>query len=233
MSTQLNTQANTQTKIEAILVNSFLEGSVAVPSLLLKHYRSLQLSEVDVMTLIHFISFIEKERNTFPTLDEIQERMSASPDVVIASVQKLIREQFITIDEDTDAVTGFRSEQYNLTPLYKKLAKRVAEQQLKELAVEALAQTQPLSDDRAKNIYTTIENEFARPLTPMELETISNWLDKDMYKEELILMALKEAVFAGKVHFRYIDRILLDWSRNRVQNVEQAKEYSQRFRQNR
>ncbi len=80
-----------------------------------------------------------------------------------------------------------------------------------------------------KNIYTTIEKEFARPLTPMELETISGWLDKDMYKEELIMTALKEAVFAGKVHFRYIDRILLEWSRNRVATVDQAKEYSQRF----
>ncbi|MNR60303.1 DNA replication protein DnaD [compost metagenome] len=54
-----------------------------------------------------------------------------------------------------------------------------------------------------------------------------------MYKEELIMTALKEAVFAGKVHFRYIDRILLDWSRNRVSTVDQAKEYSQRFRQSR
>ncbi|KRE93044.1 DNA replication protein DnaD [Paenibacillus sp. Soil766] len=228
----MSTQSNTQTKVEAILMNSFLEGSVAVPSLLLKHYRALLLSEVDVMTLIHFISFVEKDRNTFPTLDEIQTRMSAPPDVVIASVQKLIREQFIAIDEDTHETTGFRSEQYNLTPLYKKLAKRVAEQQLKELAELAL-HTQAPSDDRVKNIYTMIENEFARPLTPMELETISNWLDKDMYKEELIMTALKEAVFAGKVHFRYIDRILLDWSRNRVSTVDQAKEYSQRFRQSR
>jgi DNA replication protein len=228
----MSTQSNTQMKVEAILMNSFLEGSVAVPSLLLKHYRALLLSEVDVMTLIHFISFVEKDRNTFPTLDEIQERMSASPDVVIASVQKLIREQFIVIDEDTHETTGFRSEQYNLTPLYKKLAKRVAEQQLKELA-DLAAITHTPGDDRVKNIYTTIENEFARPLTPMELETISNWLDKDMYKEELIMTALKEAVFAGKVHFRYIDRILLDWSRNRVSTVDQAKEYSQRFRQSR
>lgn len=228
----MSTQSNTQMKVEAILMNSFLEGSVAVPSLLLKHYRALLLTEVDVMTLIHFISFVEKEGNTFPTLDEIQERMSASPDVVIASVQKLIREKFIAIDEDTHETTGFRSEQYNLTPLYKKLAKRVAEQQLKELA-ELATIVQAPSDDRVKNIYTTIENEFARPLTPMELETISNWLDKDMYKEELIMTALKEAVFAGKVHFRYIDRILLDWSRNRVSTVDQAKEYSQRFRQSR
>ncbi|OAS14015.1 DnaD domain protein [Paenibacillus oryzisoli] len=228
----MSTQSNTQMKVEAILLNSFLEGSVAVPSLLLKHYRALLLSEVDVMTLIHFISFVEKEGNTFPTLDEIQERMSASQDVVIASVQKLIREKFIAIDEDTHETTGFRSEQYNLTPLYKKLAKHVAEQQLRELA-ELATSTQAPSDDRVKNIYTTIENEFARPLTPMELETISNWLDKDMYKEELIMTALKEAVFAGKVHFRYIDRILLDWSRNRVSTVDQAKEYSQRFRQSR
>ncbi|MDR6549521.1 DnaD domain protein [Paenibacillus qinlingensis] len=225
----MSTQTNTQMKVEAILMNSFMEGSVAVPSLLLKHYRALLLSEVDVMTLIHFISFVEKDRNNFPTLDEIQERMSASPDVVIASVQKLIREQFIAIDEETHETTGFRSEQYNLTPLYKKLAKHVAELQLQELATQAPA----LSDDRVKNIYTTIENEFARPLTPMELETISNWLDKDHYKEELIMTALKEAVFAGKVHFRYIDRILLDWSRNRVSTVDQAKEYSQRFRQTR
>lgn len=231
----MSTQANTQSKIEAILFNSLMEGTVAVPSLLLKHYCALKLSEVDVMTLIHFISFVEKERNTFPTLDEIQERMAASSDAVIASVQKLIREQFITIDEDTNETTGFRTEHYNLTPLYKKLAKCAAEQQLNALAeaAAAMAQSQAPSEDRVKNIYTTIENEFARPLTPMELETISNWLDKDMYKEELIMTALKEAVFAGKVHFRYIDRILLDWSRNRVSTVDQAKEYSQRFRQSR
>jgi DNA replication protein len=86
---------------------------------------------------------------------------------------------------------------------------------------------------QGKDIFTVIEKEFARPLTPMELETISGWLDKDAYREELILAALKEAVFAGKVHFRYIDRILLEWSRNRVATVEQAKEYTQRFRSTR
>lgn len=64
----------------------------------------------------------------------------------------------------------------------------------------------------------------------MEYETITSWVDQDRYLEELILLALKEAVFAGKVHFRYIDRILLEWSRNRVRNAQDAKEYAQRFR---
>lgn len=219
-----------QQQIEAVLLASFQEGSVSVPLLLLKNYRALQLSEIEVMTLIHLLSFLEKEKKDFPTTDEIQARMSASPDLVIASLQKLIHEQFITIDEATEEITGIRSERYNLTPLYRQLAKQLAEQELAKLsAVRQSVQT----DEGARNIYTTFEKEFARPLTPMELETISGWLDKDQYKEELILTALKEAVFAGKVHFRYIDRILLEWSRNRVGTVDQAKEYSQRFRQSR
>lgn len=203
---------------------------MGIPLLLLKHYRALDVSEIEVMTLIHLISFLEKEKKDFPTTDEIQARMSASPDQVISSLQKLIHEQFIMIDEDTEASTGIRSERYNLTPLYRKLAKRVAEEQLAEAAN---ARQPVIVDENAKNIFTTFEREFARPLTPMELETITGWLDKDMYKEDLILTALKEAVFAGKVHFRYIDRILMEWSRNRVATVDQAKEYSQRFRQSR
>src|SRR5690348_15249241 len=94
-----------QQQIEAVLLASFQEGSVAVPLLLLKNYRALQLSEIEVMTLIHLIAFLEKEKNDFPTTDEIQARMSASPDLVIASLQKLIHEQFITIDEVMDEMT--------------------------------------------------------------------------------------------------------------------------------
>jgi DNA replication protein len=222
---------DTQRKmLESALMIGIREGSVAVPTLLLKHYRLLKLSETEVMTIIQLLSFLEKERNDFPTIEEIQARMSASPDLVIASLQKLLHEQFITIDEDTEAATGMRFERYNLSPLYLKLAQLVIEQ---ETAAFTAVRTPIHSDAAAKDIYTTFEKEFARPLTPMELETISGWLDKDMYKDELILTALKEAVFAGKVYFRYIDRILLEWSRNRVSNVEQAKEYSQRFRQSR
>ncbi|TXK81421.1 DnaD domain-containing protein [Paenibacillus sp. N3.4] len=219
-----------QHHIEAVLLAGFQEGSVAVPVLLLKNYRALQLSEIEVMTLIQLISFLDKEKNDFPTIEEIQSRMSATPDQVIASLQKLIHEHFIAIDENTEEGTGFRSEKYNVTPLYRKLAEVVAQQQMAALTA---VRTPVHADANAKNIFTTFEREFARPLTPMELETISSWLDKDSYREELILTALKEAVFAGKVHFRYIDRILLEWSRNRVSTVEQAKEYSQRFRQSR
>ncbi|MDQ0192939.1 DnaD domain protein [Paenibacillus wynnii] len=85
-------------------------------------------------------------------------------------------------------------------------------------------------EEESRSLFSIFEKEFGRPLSPMECETISGWLDQDRYPEELILLALKESVFAGKLHFRYIDRILLEWSRNRVKNAQDVKAYSQKFR---
>ncbi len=216
--------------LQSALLAGIKEGTVAVPNLLLKHYRSMGISELEVMLLIHLIAFIDKEKQDFPTIDELQSRMSATPESVIAGLQKLIKEGFMTIDEKIDAASGIRYELYNLTPLYERLAQRFIE----KISAEAMeAQSQKADSGGGKDIYTIFEKEFARPLTPMELETISGWLDKDQFREELILAALKEAVFAGKVHFRYVDRILLEWSRNRIATVDQAKEHAKRFRNSR
>ncbi|KAA9006282.1 DnaD domain protein [Paenibacillus spiritus] len=88
----------------------------------------------------------------------------------------------------------------------------------------------PAGLEESKSLFGIFEKEFGRPLSPMECETISGWLDQDRYAEELILLALKESVFAGKIHFRYIDRILLEWSRNRVKTAQDVKAYAQKFR---
>jgi DNA replication protein len=222
-----------QKKLEAVLLAAMKEGTVAVPTLLLKHYPLLGLTELEVMLLIHLIAFMDKAQNDFPTVEEIQERMSAKPEQVIIGLQKLLKEGFIAIDEEVDEVSGIRYERYNLDQLYTMLTAVFIGQQAKFESERQQAQSEPNSAGAAKDIFSIIEKEFARPLTPMELETISGWLDKDGYREELILAALKEAVFAGKVHFRYIDRILLEWSRNRVTSADQAKEYTQKFRNTR
>jgi DNA replication protein len=216
-----------QKQLLSALLAALKEGTVAIPTLLLKYYKRMKLTELEVMIVIQLIAYIDKAKNDFPTTDEIQSQMSAAPEQVISGLQKLMKEQFIAIDEEVDADSGIQYERYNLDPLYSKLASAYLEEQALQRKLQA---SKASSTSQGHDIYSIIEKEFARPLTPMELETISGWLDKDAYREELIVAALKEAVFAGKVHFRYIDRILLEWSRNRVSNVEQAKEYTQRFR---
>ena len=53
----------------------------------------------------------------------------------------------------------------------------------------------------------------------MQTETIKEWVTT--YKnEELIVMALKEAVMNGACHFNYIDRVLNEWNKKGYKNKE-------------
>lgn len=231
--------------IGAGILLALREGTVSIPNLLVLNYAKLGLAEIDMMLIIHLSAFKEKENNDFPTIEEIQNRMTASPERVVQSIQKLMSDGWITIDEDIDPESGIQYEHYNISGVYERLADFCAEtyrerQQLlvgmreNESAVAEVAATQiqmdTVDDSTEANMFVKFETEFGRPLSPMECETISGWLDQDKYAEPLILAALKEAVFAGKVHFRYIDRILLEWNRNLVYTPEQAKEYAARFR---
>lgn len=203
-------------------------GSVSVPYHLLRYCRQLKLSDTDVMLFIHLIGFKQQEMKDFPTIDELQERMGSSPDAVIKSLQKLMKDGFLNIDEEIDPETDVQYERYNLTGLWEKLAVVMAEEFRAER--QKLRTVTSFSEAEPPNLFNIFEKEFGRPLSPMECETIAGWIDQDRYPEELILLALKEAVFAGKVHFRYIDRILLEWNRNRVHSIEDAKVYTQKFR---
>ncbi|AJA42389.1 hypothetical protein AJ85_05775 [Alkalihalobacillus alcalophilus ATCC 27647 = CGMCC 1.3604] len=81
-------------------------------------------------------------------------------------------------------------------------------------------------------LYTMIEREFARPLSPMELQTIGMWLDEDQHSDELIVAALREAVVSNVRTIRYIDRILTNWKQNGITTIQQVREHTSKFREN-
>jgi DNA replication protein len=215
-------------QIQAAIIAGMKMGHVNIPLLLLQTYSLLKLSDLETMLIIQLLAFTTQEGKEFPTVEEIQARLSSSQEQVIKALQKLLKDQWITIEERIDPVSGIQYERYELEGVFRKLSVYISDDMKKQSLLNQ--KTEP---KEGKDIFSIIEREFARPLTPMELEMITNWLDKDQYKEDIIIAALKEAVFAGKVHFNYLDRILLEWSRNRVFTVEQAKEHSQKFRQNR
>lgn len=224
------------------------KGAVSVPSLLLQWYARLGLTEVDMMLLIHLMAFREKEKNDLPAVEDLQARMSADPEEIASSLEKLVSEEWIAINETVDPETGLPYESYDISGVYERLAAVVAEWARQEeletasgsdaagptAGLEGAAERRSAGgasrSDKDRNLFRLFEREFGRPLTPMEIETINGWLDKDRYPEPLIEAALKEAVYAGKLHFRYIDRMLLDWARQRIRTPEEAKEYATRFR---
>lgn len=207
-------------------------GVVQIPYVLLRHYRNLQLSDAEVMLLIQLLAFRQAEHNEFPTLDQLMERMGLSAEALGKMLQKLMQEGWISIESGSYEQSDVQYERYQFTGLYRKLAEHLAAERRPAVSAEQDEDLFSLGYalEGKRNLFTIFEREFGRPLSPMELETISGWVDQDQYSEDLILMALKESVFAGKVHFRYIDRILLEWSRNRVRNAEDVKAYTQKFR---
>ncbi|MDH6427749.1 DnaD domain-containing protein [Paenibacillus sp. FSL R5-0887] len=227
-------------------------GMAVIPYALLKYYRKLNLSGSEAMLLIHLLSFRQVEGIEFPSLEELQVVTGRSISVLAGELQKLMKEGFISIDGDNDELRDIHYERYNFSGLYGKLGAYLAtavqeNEQDKDKGAYATSApraaasgggfgTPPTSPsslgdkEESRNLFSIFEKEFGRPLSPMECETISSWVDQDRYPEELILLALKESVFAGKVHFRYIDRILLEWARNRVKNAQDVKTYTQKFR---
>lgn len=87
-----------------------------------------------------------------------------------------------------------------------------------------------IEEEKNSNIFESIEKEFARPLTSMEYEIISAWLE-DGTKEELIIEALKEAVFSGVCNLRYIDKIIYEWGKKGIKTVKDVENNRIKFKE--
>ncbi|NMM54185.1 DnaD domain-containing protein [Paenibacillus aquistagni] len=208
-------------------------GQLTLPYVLLKHYKRLGLTESETMLIIQLIGYKQVEEKDFPSLDELQQRMAMPSNMVTAALQRLIKDGFLSIDEHVDEATHVQYEHYNWTGLWERLGQLLSEDIRVQHEQQKASQDMHRGGQPELNLFEIFEKEFGRPLSPMEYETIGGWIDDDRYSQALILLALKEAVFAGKIHFRYIDRILLEWSRNKITTTEEARAYTQKFRGNR
>lgn len=200
------------------LYDWFKEGSLTIPSVLLTHYPKMGLEEKEVMLLLQLQNFIEKGEK-FPAPSQIADRMTFEESECLFMIQRLIQRGFVMIEEEVDRTIG--DERYSLQPLYEKMITCYLVSQKQEEAVQVQAE--------GESLYTVFEQEFGRPLSPFECETLAMWQD-DEHHPDLIKGALRESVISGKINFRYIDRILFEWKKNGIKTVEQAKAQSQKFR---
>jgi DNA replication protein len=196
-------------------------GSVSIPVILFNYYSKLGLNEEEFMMILQVRKF-KQIGNQFPTPTELSEHMSISTSDCTSILRSLIQRGFLTIEE-CEANT-ILYENYSLKPLWNKLYSYLTqENQIK-------AQEQSKQED--ESLYTIFENEFGRPLSPFECETLAIWIDQEDYDPVIIKAALREAVMSGKLNFRYIDRILFEWKKNGIRTIDQARNHAKKFRQN-
>lgn len=196
-------------------LSSLLQNQIAIPEKLLINYTKIGLDEQDVMILLQLHRFLQRGID-FPTPGEIANTLTIDETECSAKLRNLFQRNMIDIIEYKNE-QGKISEAYSLEPLWQRLL-------VKEKDVEEKTRQEE------GNLFVLFEQEFGRPLSPFEIETISVWLDDDGLKPELIVSALREAVLMGKLNFTYIDRILRDWKKKGIHTVEDARESSRAFR---
>jgi len=92
----------------------------------------------------------------------------------------------------------------------------------KEAAAPAVEKI-PEDNKKPWGLMRGFEQEFGRPLSPMEIEQINKWGEK--YKPEIVQEALRRAVASGILRLRYIDGILLSWEKAGLKTLREIVEY--------
>ena len=173
-----------------IIYNTLKKKDFVVKNFLLKIIKEMDLSLNEAILIIYFMN------QEIPVLD----------------IENIINETYMTEEEIMEAYTklaaigvietkivkndqGIREEVISLDNIIKSVSSDITREGKAKLSVD---------------LFAKFEEEFGRPLSPMEYELINNWLDKGT-DEELIIEALKEAIYNGVKSLRYIEKILLNW----------------------
>jgi len=174
------------------LLGIMQEKNFVLSSKIIKIAKKISLDFNELLLLIYF------ENACVKTLDveNICNSIYLTEVEALTSFNKLLGLNLIEMKTKKDA-DGRRLEVISLEPLY----------------LQLIEETKELEKEKKKeDIYTVFETEFARPISSMEYEIINAWLEKG-FAEELILSALKEAVYNGVNSLRYIDKILYEWQK--------------------
>lgn len=205
----------------------WLSGSTNVPNLLLRFYKYMDITDSEMMLLIQLFRFRTEEKDLHPALDALSELLSASREEIVRDIKSLFEKKIITetlyYDESRDDVlTG-----YDFEPLFEKLSDYWACARAKEIEKTGSKFDQTVRQDQNNDIlalsYGIFEKEFGRPISPIEMEKIAQWVESDGM--ELVQEALRRAVLLGKRNFRYIDTILLEWTRQNLKSIKSVEEY--------
>lgn len=191
-----------------------MKSQIIIPKVLLMNYSKLKIDEKSLIVLIYLMN----DKSDLFNPKKIGDDLNISSPEVLQIIDNLCTNGVISIE--LRKVNEVREEFINLEQLYTKLAYFIINEEEVSEKIES------------SNIYDIFEQEFGRTLSPIEYELINGWLEAD-FKEDIIIMALKEAVFNGVSNLRYIDKILYEWKKKGLNSKEAVENNRIQFQQKR
>lgn len=193
-------------------------GQTSVANYLLDHFREVGMTTDQLLVFFQLRRYMDRGIQ-LPSAEEIATHLGWDKQRVYQLLHEMISQKLMTITTVTDD-QGQKQDTYDFRLLTEKLSRLAVQSTQQEVAVTA--------DNERAAVFNQIETEFGRPLSPIEMENIEQWLDQDHYRPELIQLALKEAVLSQAYSLKYMDRILLSWERKNLTTAAQVQREKER-----
>lgn len=175
------------------LRNIFTSRDFVINSNIVKCISSIDITLEEFLLVLYFIN-ISSLLNT----DDIKEKLGFDDEKIFNTFTSLINKKYIEMVVTNN--NGEVIEQIKLDPLY-----------------DRLALNKKTENVDSKDIYAMFESELGRTLSSFEYEMINKWIKKGV-EEETIKNALKEAVLNNVRNFKYIDKIIYEWTKKGIKN---------------
>lgn len=175
-----------------------------VDAFFIKEAHDLNLSLGEFLLLLYY----ENSDDSILDFDLITKKLKISKETILEAFNNLLSKNIITLvsEKNSDGKIYDKISLDNFYEHIKETKKKEERGKLKE------------------DIFSTFETEFRRPLSSFEIEQMKSWFEKS-YSEELILSALKEAIYNGSTHIRYIDTLLHEWHKKGFTSKEDVDNY--------
>lgn len=175
------------------LRNIFTSRDFVINSNIVKCISTIDITLEEFLLVLYFINI-----SSFLNTDDIKEKLGFDEEKIFNTFTSLINKKYIEMVVTNN--NGEVIEQIKLDPLYDRLALNKKTDKIE-----------------SKDIYAMFESELGRTLSSFEYEMINKWLEKGV-EEDTIKKALKEAVLNNVRNFKYIDKIIYEWTKKGIKN---------------
>lgn len=147
-------------------------------------------------------------------IDLMSKNLGIPANIVMEAFNSLMVKKLVSLDTSKD-IDGRYNEVVNLSNIYSNI-----EESTSNLVKEEVKE----------DIFVIFEKELGRTVSSFEIELINGWVMSGV-SEDLIIAALKEAVYNGTTNFRYIDAILHEWQKKGFKSELDVKKHLESRRQ--
>lgn len=172
------------------LRSAFETKDFVINSNIVKCISNIDITLDEFLLILYFINV-----SLYLDTEKIKDKLGFDEDKIFNTFSSLLNKKYIEMVVTNK--NGEVIEQIKLDPLYDRLAlnKKV--------------------ENNDNDIYSLFESELGRTLSSFEYEIINKWIENGV-NEDTIKKALKEAILNNVRNFKYIDKIIYEWTRSGV-----------------